>query len=156
MSEFTANSAEFRGSLLVPAPIDGAFALFSPLGERDWVPGWDPELVHPAGVPWAPGQIFRTREESGEAVWIVTGLDREAHRVEYHRVEPRRYVARVRVECHPAAGGETRVATSYAFIGLSAEGNREIEAMTGAAYAEKMLRWERWIRAHLGRPPAAP
>jgi hypothetical protein len=150
VTAFVARSAEFDGRLPVSAPVEKAFELFSPLGERSWVPKWDPELLHPPGVSWAVGQIFRTGEEKGEAVWIVTALDRKAHRVEYHRVEPGRYVARIRVACSASGEGKTEVATAYAFVGLSEEGNAEIEAMTDAFYAEKMGRWERWIAAHLG------
>ena len=121
------------------------FELFSPLGEKLWVPGWNPELLHPPGVSWARGLIFRTQEERGEAVWVVTTLEREAHQVEYHRVESGRYVARVRVACIAGANGETQVATTYFFVGLSPAGNADIALMTKELYVEKMRRWERWI-----------
>jgi hypothetical protein len=123
MSDFTAGAREFTGSLTVEGPIDAVFELFSPLGERAWVPGWNPELLHPPGVSWAQGQIFRTNEEMGDAIWVVTKLNRETHEVEYHRVEPHRYVARVRVACAAAGDGRIDVTTAYAFIGLSREGN---------------------------------
>jgi hypothetical protein len=151
MSEFSARSAEFKGHLVVPGPIEIAFDLFSPLGERNWVPDWNPELLHPSGVSWACGQIFRTQEEAGEAIWVVTTLNREGYEVEYYRVESRRYVAHVRVTCTATADQVTDVSTSYGFIGLTAEGNEAIAAMTDASYAEKMRRWERWIREYLKR-----
>jgi len=147
MADFAARSAEFTGRFTVAGPIDTVFDLFSPLGERLWVPGWNPQLLHPPGASWACGQIFRTWEDDREAVWIVTALSREEHLAEYHRVEPRRYVARVRVKC--AAGPVTEASVSYTFIGLSDEGNDAIKAMTDAAYAEKMKRWQRWISQHL-------
>ena len=78
-------------------------------------------------------------------------LAREAHEVEYHRVESQRYVARVRVECTATASQVTEVSTSYGFIGLTAEGNDAIGVMTEASYAEKMKRWERWISQYLER-----
>ena len=87
MADFTPRTVEFTGRFTIPASIDAAFELFSPLGERAWVPGWNPELLHPSGVGWQRGQTFRTQEENGEAVWIVTALDRDGHAVEYHRVE---------------------------------------------------------------------
>ena len=151
MTDFIAGATEFTGRFSIDAPIQTVFELFSPLGERQWVPGWDPELLHPPGAHWAAGQIFRTQEDRGEAIWIVTDLNRDAHHVEYHRVEPRRYVARVRVQC--AASGETNtdVTTSYAFVGLSLGGNDEIRAMTAGAYSEKMARWKQWIGDYLGR-----
>jgi hypothetical protein len=151
MTGFMAHSAEFTGRFTVAGPISTVFDLFSPLGERLWVPNWEPQLLHPAGVSWACGQIFRTWEEDREAVWIVTALDREEYGAEYHRVEPRRHVARVRIKCAAPAARLTEVSAAYAFIGLSAEGNDAIAAMTEAAYAEKMKRWERWISRHLAR-----
>jgi hypothetical protein len=151
MNDLIAASREFAGSFTIDASTGVVFELFSPLGERDWVPGWSPELLHPPGVSWQEGQIFRTREETGDAIWIVTRLNHDAQDVEYHRVESQRYVARVRVRCRPSRGGATEVAISYAFVGLSPEGNREILAMAPEPYAEKMERWRRWITELLAR-----
>ena len=145
MSEFVARSVEFYGGLTVAGPVKQVFELFSPLGEKQWVPGWNPELLHPPGASWARGLIFRTQEEQGEAVWVVTALEREAHEVEYYRVESGRYVARVNVGCRAGADGRTQVTTTYSFVGLSPEGNAEIGFMTDEQYAEKMKRWEQWI-----------
>ena len=47
MAEFIAASRDFRGHIAIHAPIQASFELFSPLGERAWVPGWNPELLHP-------------------------------------------------------------------------------------------------------------
>jgi len=154
VSEFVAKSVEFSGGFTVAGPVDQVFELFSPLGEKLWVPGWNPELLHPPGASWQRGLIFRTQEEKGEAVWVVTALEREAHEVEYHRVESGRYVARVRVACMAGADGQTQVAASYLFVGLSPEGNADIALMTKELYAKKMTRWERWISESLARDRA--
>ena len=142
---FAARSIELSGRFAVEAPVEAAFELFSPLGETLWVPGWNPELLHPPGVGWGQGQIFRTQAEQGEAVWVVTALDRQRHDVEYHRVEPGRYVARVRVQCRAQAAGQTEVAVTYTFVGLSDAGNRDIAAMSQTAYEKKMQQWQEWI-----------
>jgi hypothetical protein len=47
-----AGSIELEGGFSVAGPVDSVFELFSPLGEKAWVPGWDPELIHPPGVSW--------------------------------------------------------------------------------------------------------
>jgi hypothetical protein len=150
MAPFTPRVITFAGHVPVAAPPDAAFPLFSPQGERGWVPDWSPELLHPPGVEWAEGQIFRTREATGDAVWIVTRLDAARRAVEYHRVEPGRWVARVRVACGPAPAGSS-AAVEYEFVGLSESGNREIAAMTAADYDAKLARWSRWIAEHLHR-----
>lgn len=143
-------SIELSGRFRTPCDVATAFELFSPLGEKKWFPGWDPELLHPPGAPWERGLLFRTQEERGEAIWIVTALDRERHEVEYLRVEAGRYVARVAVRCRPQ-GAATDVEVRYSFVGLSETGNADIAGMSAAAYEEKMRRWERWIGEHLAR-----
>lgn len=145
MTAFSPGSVEFSGELTVALPIDETFELFSPLGEKLWVPGWDPELLHPPDATWERGLIFRTREMYGDAVWLVTALARGGHDVEYHRVEPGRYVARVRVHCVPLSEQRTRVTVRYAFVGLSEEGNADIVKMTASDYEQKMERWSGWI-----------
>src|SRR3990170_1901982 len=132
---FAARSIELSGCFILSVPPDVAFELFSPLGEKLWVPDWNPELLYPPGFSWERGLIFRTAEERGEAVWVVTALDRERHEVEYHRVEAGRYVATVRV--------------TYLFVGLSEVGNQDIAAMSQTSYEEKMRRWQDWIHRHL-------
>jgi hypothetical protein len=148
---FAPRTRTLRGEFAVGGAVDSIFRLFSPLGEKSWVPGWDPELLHPKGVTWGQGLLFRTKEEKGDAIWIVSQLDRSGYRVEYHRVEPNRYVARVEVCCRALSATETEVRTAYEFIGLSREGNEEIATMTEDDYKLKMERWRSWITAYLER-----
>jgi len=145
MSTFKPRSVELRGGFRIERPVGEVFPLFSPLGEKRWVPGWSPELLHPPGTSWARGLIFRTMDVHGEVVWVVTELDPVAHRVEYHRVEPGHYVARVNVACAAAGDAATDVRVSYAYVGLSDDGNAELAAMGAAAYDEKMRGWKRLI-----------
>ncbi len=156
MKPFRPRTITLRGRVLAAAEIDDVFPLFSPEGEKLWVPGWDPEFLDPPESDWSEGQIFRTREEMGEAVWVVTRLDRALHRVEYHRVEPERYVARVEVSCRPVPSARTEASIAYSFVGLSEAGNREIAAMTQQAYDAKMLRWVEWINRYLAEPETGP
>src|SRR5262249_45979653 len=72
MSQFASKAVRFVGKISLTGPVDEVFQLFSPLGERLWVPDWKPELLHPPGVSWEAGLIFRTREEAGDAIWMVT------------------------------------------------------------------------------------
>lgn len=151
MSGFTPVTKLLSGTIQLDGPLPEVFELFSPEGERLWVPGWNPELLHPPGETWAQGLIFRTQEEKGPAIWVVTQLDRAAHDVEYHRVERDRYVARVAVSCAPLGDRRTVATVAYEFVGLTEGGNAEIAAMTDADYAAKMSRWAGWIDGHLSR-----
>ncbi len=148
---FAPRTLTLRGRVAADADLAAVFPLFSPEGEKLWVPGWAPESIDPPRSAWAEGQIFRTREASGEAVWIVTRLDPDRHRAAYHRVEPGHYVARIEVACTAAGPGRTEAEIAYSFIGLSEAGNAAISSMTQADYDAKMARWSRWIADHLAR-----
>lgn len=145
MTSFAAESKTLKGQIRLSAPVSDAFRMFSPLGEKLWVPGWNPELLHPASATWQEQMIFRTREETGDAIWIITELDMSAHHVIYHRVEPGRYVTRILVDCTASADDITEARVEYSFVGLSETGNREIADMTQDAYDAKMACWEMWI-----------
>ncbi len=149
MKSFKPCTITLRGRVLVSANIADAFPLFSPEGEKLWVPGWEPEFLDPAESAWKEGQVFRTREGEGEVVWLVTRLDRALHSAEYHRIEPGRYVARIEVSCRPVPDHVTGVSIAYSYIGLSEAGNREISTMTQDAYDSKMSQWTEWIRCYL-------
>ena len=146
---FAPKSIELGGDFILSAPPDKVFGFFSPLGEKLWVPGWNPELLYPPEAEWERGQIFRTQEERGAAIWVISALDRQRHQVEYHRVEAGRYVARVSVRCKQSGAGNSEVEVTYTFIGLSDAGNRDIAEMSATAYREKMERWRGWIEQHL-------
>lgn len=149
MIDFLPRTLVLGGRISVNAPLWRAFELFSPDGERLWVPGWDPEILQPRGTSWEEGLLFRTREENGEAIWIITRLDPVSCHVRYHRVEPGRYIARIDVRCTAASPESTEVATTYAFTGLSESGNEEIARMSQESYDAKMARWSVWIDALL-------
>ncbi len=146
---FKPYSQTLKGKIILEDSIDRVFGLFSPLGEKLWVPGWDPELLYPEGAEWEEGMLFRTREETGDAVWVISRLNRVSHEVSYHRVEPNRYVARVDVECSALASGKTEASVSYTFVGLSERGNGDIAVMNQTDYDAKMRRWQTWINAYL-------
>jgi hypothetical protein len=152
---FRPRSVEVAGGFTVNRPAAEVFELFSPLGEKRWVPGWSPELLHPPGASWERGLIFRTPGERGDVVWIVGDLDRTLHHVEYHRLDPGRTVARVTVRCTPLDSGETEVRVAYAYVGLADDGNAEIARTTTASHAARMEQWKRWIDAYLARGDGA-
>jgi hypothetical protein len=146
---FVPKSRTFSGTVTLRAVPSEAFRLFSPEGERAWVPGWNPDLLFPTGVDWAEGQLFCTREEYGDAIWIVSRLDMSNWNVLYYRVEPGRYVARIEVRVLPYDRVDSQVSIVYSFVGLSEAGNDDIEAMSQSAYDEKMKRWSAWLGTYL-------
>jgi hypothetical protein len=148
---FVPKSRTFNGSVNMMVEPSEAFPLFSPVGEKRWVPDWKPDLLYPIGVDWEEGQLFCTREEYGDAIWLVSRLDRTNRKVLYYRFEPGRYVARIDVSVIPFGDLHSRAIIAYSFVGLSESGNNEIEGMSQRDYDEKMKRWSDWLETSLGQ-----
>ena len=88
------------------------FDLFTPEGERGWVPGWNP--VYPGGEPAdTAGTVFTTDVGGVNTIWLVEEIDRAACRAAYVRVTPGRHAGTVRVGCSDTPDGTCRVDVTY-------------------------------------------
>lgn len=132
-------------------PIETAFPLFTPLGECDWVPGWEPTMLHPASGVAQRGTVFTTRAP-GEAttLWSIADFNGERHYVKYARVTPESRFGWVEVQCTAHAPATTEIQVTYTFTGLSESGNAYIEAMTEDAYQTQINDWKALLVEHLG------
>jgi hypothetical protein len=144
---FVPESVTFEGSFRVHQPAEHAFPLFSPRGEEAWVPGWKPEMLHPAGAEWETGLVFRTVHDGQESIWFVRSLDRDAHRVTYDRVDLGMTATTVSVRCEAAGSDTTNVSVTYTFVGITDAGNAFVRAQKRDEFAAKMERWQDAIAA---------
>ena len=63
-------------------PAHEAIRLFTPEGERDWVPGWNP--TYPAGEQSeTPGTVFITDHAGTETFWLVHMINNDECAVAY-------------------------------------------------------------------------
>lgn len=145
------------GTVAVSAPLERAFPLFTPLGERRWAPGWDPRFQHPADGEPRVGATFTTRGEDGrETIWMILDWDPAAHRVRYARVTPGLKTGTVEVVCAPRARATSVATVTYELTALSPEGDADLATWTAGWFAGYLAEWETQIAAALATPgPAA-
>lgn len=137
-------SISHTAAFVLHRPAAELFPLFSPEGERSWVPGWDYENVM-GTTRLHDDYVFLTKNHdhaASEAVWIVKSYDPDARRVQYYKVEPGEKVGVISVGCNPLDQRATRVEVTYTYIGLSEGGNRFVEQFTQTAYAEFIEEWK--------------
>lgn len=134
---------ERSGVLRLRLPATRAFPLFTPEGERAWVPGWEPEYLHPPSSPATPvaGTVFRTRHDGQETLWVVTAYD-EGAGVDYARLTPGSRVGSVHVRLRAAGDDACEVEITYRLTSLSADGDRALATMTPAAFDSMLRQWE--------------
>ena len=131
----------------IDRPVDVVFPLFSPEGEKRWVPGWDYENVM-GTTDLHEDYVFVTRNHdhaSTEAVWLVKRHEPERHLVQFYKVEPGDKVGVITVRCREAGEGRTRVAVTYRYVGLSEKGNAFIAGFTSEGYAAFIEEWRRLL-----------
>ena len=133
--------------------VETLFPLFSPEGEKRWVPDWDYVDVADARELAEDG-VFLTRTHdhaAKDAIWIVKRYRPEKYFVQFYKIEPEEKIGLVTVECVPLGPESTRVKAGYTYTGLSEEGNRFVEGFTAADYEEYMREWRQLLESYFSR-----
>ena len=125
--------------------VEEVFPLFSPEGEKHWVPDWDYENITGGTTELCEDYIFLTQHHdhaAGKAIWIVKTYEPEAHRIQFYKVEPEDKVGVISVQCTPLGSSATRVNVSYAYTALSRAGEDFLDNFTEAAYRAYIGEWK--------------
>jgi hypothetical protein len=144
-------SAEFN----LACSAEEAFPMFSPEGERTWVPGWNPQPIFPDAIEFSRDTVFRQGNGGEEAIWTIVDVDLESHCAEYVKVAPASHAAHIVVKVQPINSQNCRVSVTYAVTAFGIEGTSLLEAFSESSYAEKMRNWKRQITACLEKQVAS-
>lgn len=136
---------EVSGTLHVTAAPAAAFHFFTPDGERLWVPGWEPEYLHPPHGALTEGLTFRTHHSGEETLWMVSRCD-GPYEVDYVRVTPGSRIGVVSVRLTPDGASGSNVTVAYRLTALSSAGEATLDAFA-AAFPEYLSSWARSINA---------
>lgn len=131
------------------APPERVLPLLTPLGEKAWAVGWEPEMRWQAPGN-GEGTLFITRSHGpGETVWVLQTFDAAHGRVSYTHLTPGFLLVELTLSLASAPGDRTRAEIRYTFTALSEAGNARVARMTEARYAEFMRDWERELNHFL-------
>lgn len=133
------------GGFELPLVAADAISLFTPEGERDWVPGWLPR--YPGGPDEAPGTVFTTEALGRETIWVILEIDRSAGRAAYARTTRNLHAGTVRVDCVDIAPQRCTVSVSYDLTTLSDAGT--LDEYRPEPFAETMQAWLAAVEDHL-------
>jgi hypothetical protein len=137
------------GQFALPMPATEAIGWFTPEGERDWVPGWDP--VYAAGRPSeTAGTVFVTDVDATPTIWVIHAIDRDRHEAAYARVTPGHHAGAVRVRCAAADGG-CLVSVRYDMTLLSGADPTALYRYSDQAFADTMQEWSHAIGKAVAR-----
>lgn len=137
------------GSLEVDLPPDQAFELFTPRGERRWVPGWEPRFPADSPDDSAPGTVFQTHSGGLTTTWVVVRRTRGRH-LRYSRVVADRHAGTVDVRLEPKKKAST-VTVSYDLTALHESAGSDLESFA-SGFVSYLGSWQKAIAHLLAHP----
>lgn len=132
----------------VPAPPEQVFPLLCPVREEEWIEGWTGRPVYSeSGLAELDGVFLAGAGAHGPLLFLVSRYEKENGRVEYLELALGRWVQRLALALEPVPGG-TRVTFTRVYTGLSAEGNLEVQQLSGPVLAEQTAGIARALDRH--------
>jgi Polyketide cyclase / dehydrase and lipid transport len=131
------------------APPERVLPLLTPLGERAWAEGWDPQMR------WEPpgggaGTLFVVRHPGEpDTVWVLDNFDPGEGHVHYIHVTPGSDVTEIDIRLRPEGSGATVATVRYTWTSLGPPGVALVRSKTAAAYLASMRHWEHALNHHL-------
>jgi hypothetical protein len=128
---------------------DRVLPLLTPLGERAWAVGWEPEIrwAPPGG---GPGTLFVTRHPNEpETVWLMVVFDPAAGQVRYLHLTPGSDVTEIDIQLRPEPEGGTAAEVRYTWTSLGPPGDALVRSRTPEAYLRSMRHWEMALNHYL-------
>lgn len=117
-----------------------AIGFFTPEGEREWVPGWNP--VYPGGErSESPGTVFTTDAHGVDTIWLIQVIDREGCSAKYVRVTPGHLAGTVQVDCADREGEGCSVSVTYDLSLLPGSDASALDAYSDQSFEAMMNHW---------------
>ncbi len=143
----------------IAQPVEKVFPLFSPEGEKLWVPNWDYKNIM-GTTELSEDYVFLTATHdhaSTDAIWLVKRYEPKAWFVQFYRVEPEDKTGIVTVQCSRINDHETHLEVSYQYIPLSEKGRKFIDGFTIEFFNKFIGEWRDLLFRYFdsaGQPPA--
>lgn len=143
------------------APPEKVLPLLTPLGERAWAVGWEPEMrwEPPGGgagtlfVIRHPGHLVPrttgTPEPGSDTVWLLDTWEPAAGHVHYLHMTPGSDVTEIDIRLRPDGKDRTIATVRYTWTALGPPGVELVRSKTPESYARFMRHWELELNHYL-------
>ena len=126
------------------------FPLLCPVREKDWLDGWDYEMIYSKSGLIEKNCVFSTSHPGEmDTIWHETQHNPEKFEVEFLRVTPKENVVRINIKLTPVGNNKTEAEIVYQYTGLSQTQNEFINSELKSKFEESMRWWEKSINYYL-------
>lgn len=150
MSAFIAQHITRSHTIHLPTTPRNVFPLFSPLGEKHWAHGWNPEMLYPSSGVAQVGAVFTTQHANRPTqIWTIIAYASEQTQISYLNVLPDSHVSRIEVSCEAEGMQATLTRITYLLTALTPQGNTYLDGFTKEYYKDYISSWETAITYYL-------
>jgi hypothetical protein len=128
---------------------EDVFPLLCPVREKDWIEGWNYEMIYSRSGLVEKNCVFSTPFAQGiETIWQVTEYEPDLNWIEFTRVTQGLFTVRISIQLNESSSGCTGEIT-YRYTALSKLGKTMIESMVAQHFHDDMRYWERGLNHYL-------
>lgn len=126
------------------------FPLLCPVREKDWLDGWEYEMIFSKSGLIEQDCVFITPHHGAmKTTWFVSHYDPERLTIEFIRTTPLESVVKIIIQLHPVSNDKTKTEITYQYLGLSEQQNEHIVTTLETEFNNSMAWWERAINHYL-------
>jgi hypothetical protein len=149
--EFTATRLAREATFVIEAPRALVFPLLCPVRERDWLPGWQADVVFSHSGLVEDGCLFRSRNPKlGEGLYVTSRHEPEAGIVEFVVFYPGILVMKLDIVA-TAEAQSTTLRWRRTYTALGPEGRAFIAGLTEDVFNQQMDGMRRALADHCRR-----
>ena len=148
--------AVFKGSQSYTSQPEEVFPMLCPVREYEYIPPWECDIVCLQSGFAEQGGVFTTHfpgDGDQKDVWVISRYDTN-QAIEFVRVSGLRSMI-YRIELRGTQTGGTVVNWEQIITGLTAEGNRQVEALTQSDFTAMLAQMQEWLQSYLDTEEAA-
>lgn len=150
MNQFIGVQKTFTYTQINEGPIEEVFPLLCPVREKEWIDGWEYEMIYSISGFIEKDCVFTTPHHGQfDTVWQVTEYDPDNYTIEFLRVTPRENVVRINISLERVNEKQTKAFISYKYTSLNISQNTIIERDMENSFKKSMETWERSINHFL-------
>lgn len=143
-------------SFVIEAPRALVFPLLCPVRERDWLPGWQADIVYSKSGLVEDGCVFRSRNPKlGEGLYVTSRYEPGAGIVEFVVLYPGICVMKLDILATVQGPQRTALRWRRSYTALGPEGRAFIAALTEEVFQQQMEGLQRSLAEHCRRLQAS-
>ncbi|SES99111.1 hypothetical protein SAMN05660297_01117 [Natronincola peptidivorans] len=127
MKAFKAEKEVRRFNLRFNASAEVIFPLLCPEREKEWIPGWEYEMIYSKSGLIEEGCVFKTYEYEVETIWLVAKHDQNKKEILFIQFAKDLIIAEFSVVLSENEAETTDAAVQYIYTPLNKEGKEYID-----------------------------